>query len=207
MFKMFSNSIIKSFIPAALMLMLLTVVGCFDYDNVLAPDELESQVLGELKSDQEVLAAPTDALLVKHAAGVIGPAGGEITVPGCATAIFPAGALEHDTYITIAVEVDHYNSKVHYVFGPHGTWFKAPVRLEMPWGILNNYDGPNDLWYLLDDVDDKKLDRTITALGYSDYDMDVDGSIWVIENTTTDESTSCFIVYVDHFSEYYYPRR
>jgi hypothetical protein len=194
-------------IPAALLLILLTAFGCGNGDSIFSPLSPNSDTLGEIKSSEAVFAAPTDSALRKQASGVIGPEGGEIKVSGCATATFPAGALDVDTYITVEVEIDHYNGKIHYVFGPHGTVFNLPVRLEMNWGVLNNYDGDKNLWYLLSEVQTMDLETNLVTLGYSDWEIDDENQLWVIEDTTIEEATSSFIVYVDHFSEYYYPRR
>ncbi|MBM3243000.1 hypothetical protein FJZ31_42615 [Candidatus Poribacteria bacterium] len=163
-------------IPTTLLLIILTLLGCGNDDNVLAPKEAQ----------EALLAAPSNAayVLCKHAEGWIGPSGGTIEIPECAKAVFPIGALNKDVYITMDVEIDYDNSKIHYIFGPHGTSFNQPVRLEMPWEILKNYDGPLQLWYLEDNLE------------------------WVlVQNAIIEKTNKLCTVYVNHFSEYYFPRR
>jgi hypothetical protein len=180
-----NSKTIKSFlIPATLLLILLTAFGCGNSDNLLSPSESNPEVLGAVKSDSEVFAAPTNEPKIYHGEGLIGPAGGTIHVHGNTKAIFPEGALDNDVYITVEVEVYNSENKIHYIFGPHGTVFNVPVQLEMSWSYLNDYDGPLQLWYLEDNLG------------------------WVIvEDAIIEETNSRCIVYVDHFSEYYYPRR
>jgi hypothetical protein len=162
------------FIPTMLMLMLLTALSCDNY-NATSP----------LEPDIEVLAAPAPPpppLETYHAEGWIDSAGGTIT-PGETKAIFPPGALQENVYITVDVEVNHEENQIHYIFGPHGTAFNEPVRLEIPWSYLEDYEGPLELWYL-------------------------DGNEWVlVEDAIIEVENSRFIVYVNHFSEYYFPRR
>jgi hypothetical protein len=171
------TTIMKLFlIITALSLILLTALGCFDYDNISTPKD----------SNLEVLAAPAPPPPPEpelyHAEDWVGSNGGTIT-PGETKAIFPAGALEENVYITVDVEVDHEENQIHYIFAPHGTVFNESVRLEIPWSYLEDYEGPLELWYL-------------------------DGNEWVlVEDAIIEVENSRFIVYVDHFSEYYFPRR
>jgi hypothetical protein len=159
------------------MLMLLTALSCDNYNNATSP----------LEPDTEVLAAPAPPpppppLETYHAEGWIDSAGGTIT-PGETKAIFPAGALPENVHITVDVEVYHEENQIHYIFAPHGTAFNEPVRLEIPWSYLEDYEGPLELWYL-------------------------DGNEWVlVEDAIIEVENSRFIVYVNHFSEYYFPRR
>ncbi|MBC8232718.1 hypothetical protein H8E77_24480 [bacterium] len=179
MFKNRANNtnIMKRFlIIAALSLILLTALGCFNDNNISSPKD----------SDSEVFAAPAPPPPPEpetyHAEGLIGPNGGTIT-PGETKAIFPAGALKENVYITVDVEVYDEENKIHYIFAPHGTVFNESVRLEIPWSYLEDYEGPLELWYL-------------------------DGNEWVlVEDAIIEVENNRFIVYVEHFSEYYFPRR
>ena len=74
--------------------------------------------------------------------------------------------------------------KIHYIFGPHGTFFNQPVRIEMNWGYLKHYSGPIQLWYLEDD-----------------------GEVTLVEDAIIEDNKKLCIVYVNHFSNYYFPRR
>ena len=82
-----NTTIMKRFlIITALSLILLTALGCFDYDNISTPKD----------SNLEVLAAPAPPPPPEpelyHAEDWVGSNGGTIT-PGETKAIFPAGAL------------------------------------------------------------------------------------------------------------------
>jgi len=161
-------------IPATLLLILLIGWGCGNSDNILAPEQ-----------DKEVLAAPIPRMKMPqtyYEEGWIGPAGGTISV-GETKAIYPKGALDSDIHITVEVELYHAEGKIHYTFGPHGTVFKEPVRLEMPWSYLGDYDGPLQLWYL-----------------------EENGEWVLVEDAVIEETTKSCIVYVEHFSQYYFPR-
>jgi len=161
-------------IPTTLIfIILLTVFGCGNSDNILAPD-----------SDTEIFAAPSNEPKIYHGEGWIGPSGGTIHVHGNTKAIFPEGALDEDVYITVDVEVYNAENKIHFILGPGGAAFNLPVRLEMSSSYLKDYDGPLQLWHLEDNGE------------------------WVlVEDAIIEETNSRCIVYVDHFSEYYYPRR
>jgi len=136
------------------------------------------------ESDIEIFAAPSNEPKIYHGEGWIGPSGGTIHVHGNTQVIFPQGALDQNVYITVDVEVYKSENKIHCIFGPHGAVFYLPVRLEMSSSYLNDYDGPLQLWCLEDNGE------------------------WVlVEDAIIEETNSRCIVYVDHFSEYYYPRR
>jgi len=174
MFRRFSQT--KHLIPAALLLIiLLTVWGCGDSDNILSP----------IDSDQQVLAAPKSGPKIHQGEGNIDQDGGTVYVTGGTKVIIPEGALDHEVHITVTLEVYKYQEKIHAIFGPYGTFFNVPVRLEMPWSTyLKDYEGPLELWYLEDN-----------------------GELVLVEDAIIEKNKSRFILYVNHFSEYYYPRR
>ncbi|MBM3242998.1 hypothetical protein FJZ31_42605 [Candidatus Poribacteria bacterium] len=166
---------INSFlIPTALLLIILTVLSCGGYDNVVAPKD----------QDSEVLAAPSSGPKMYSGSAWIGNAGGTVNVTGGAKIIVPPAALNNDTYITATIEVYESEAKIHYIFGPHGTFFNVTVRVEMPWSYLKNYNGPLQLWYLEDN-----------------------GVLTIAKDACPDEIGKRYVVYVNHFSEYYFPRR
>lgn len=69
------------FTPIFLMIMII-VWGCGNSDNILSPVGSEPEVLGEVKSNEEVFAAPPNQTKIYHGEGQIGPAGGVIAVHG-----------------------------------------------------------------------------------------------------------------------------
>lgn len=158
--------------PAILLLILLTAFGCGNSDNILAPE-----------SDVQIFASLIPEPKVYNGEGWIGPAGGTISVTGGTKAVFPEGALDDDVYITVTVEVYESEQKIHYIFGPHGTVFNAPVELTVKWSYLDNYEGPLELWYLEDN-----------------------DTFSLVENAVENITQSRIFLKVDHFSEYYFPR-
>jgi hypothetical protein len=210
-------------IPTILMLALLTAFGCGDLNTIVTPQDQDT-VLGEVKSNTEVLAAPSNPK-VYHGEGLIGPQGGTINIHGSTQVIVPAGALDNDVLITADIEVYAKENKIHYVFGPHGTVFNVPIRLEMSWAYLDKYQGDLELWYLQETGDWTLENPTITDIDTRfRLIAGIDGSVnilylddnnqWVlindvviVEDQVVETTNSRVIVYIDHFSEYYFPRR
>ena len=130
-----------------------------------------------------VLAIPSDSPKIHQGAGWIDQDGGIINVTGGTKVIIPEGALEQDTYITVTVEVYKDEQKIHYIFEPNGIVFNEPVEIRMPWSYLKDYDGDLELWYL-----------------------DDNGEWILVEDAIIELEKKRYILYIDHFSQYYTPR-
>ena len=130
-----------------------------------------------------VFAIPNGPSKIHQGAGWIDQNGGTVNVTGSTKVIIPAGALDENTYITVTVEIYEAEEKIHYIFGPHGTVFNVPVEITMPWNYLRNYSGSLELWYLEDN-----------------------GDVTLVGDAVPDENGKKYTLYVDHFSEYYFPR-
>jgi hypothetical protein len=219
-----NTPITKSFlIPAALSLILLTAFGCGDLNTVVTPQD-QGVVLGEVKSNPAVLAAPSNPPMY-HGEGLIGPQGGVVHIHGSTRVIIPAGALDSEVLITASIEVYKQENKIHYVFGPHGTVFNTPIRVEMSWAYLDKYQGDFELWYLQDtgdwtlenptikDIDNRftigqGIDGSLITFYFDDNNQWVMiGDAVIAEEQVVETTNSRVIVYIDHFSEYYFPRR
>ena len=130
-----------------------------------------------------VLAIPSDSPKIYQKSGWINEDGGTINVPGGTKVIIPEGALDENTYITVTVEVYKDENKIHYIFGPSGTVFNELIEIKVPWSYLKDYDGDLELWSLNDDDE------------------------WtLVEDAIIDQQKKRYILYIDHFSEYYFPR-
>jgi hypothetical protein len=212
-------------LPAVLLLITLTIIGCGNDETIFSPEEPNSETLGEVKSSEAVSAAPSiksyhgegwinqnggtinvtggtkvpqdgfgqvksikvladSSIKIYSGEGWINQNGGTINVTGGAKVIIPQGALDNGVYITVTIEVDELEPKIHYLFGPHGTFFNVPVTLEMTWSYLKDYNGPLELWYLEDN-----------------------GELTLVEDAIPDQQGKKYHIHVNHFSEYYFLRR
>jgi hypothetical protein len=102
-------------------------------------------------------------------------------------------ALQDDTYITMSVllkevvdeeEGLEYNELIN-LFGPCGTQFSTPSLLKVPFELLLTYEIEDFTVGLREEGAD--VDEDIT------FDIDVDNEL--------------VLVYIPHFSQYYFPRR
>ena len=130
-----------------------------------------------------MLAIPSNSPKIHQGAGWINEDGGTINVTGGTKVIIPAGALDEETYITATVEVYKDEQKIHYIFEPEGIYFDEPVEIQIPWSYLKDYDGEIGLWYL-----------------------DDNGEWVLVEYAIIDTTKKKITAYIDHFSEYYFPR-
>ena len=118
---------LKSFALLACLALLFTALGCTD--SVMAPAEEEDVNAGFDLYD--IASAPADGsglMAAKQKGWMVSAEWGGKVTNGRVTLEFPPGALEEDTYITMAM-VDKSNLVVE--FGPHGIEFNKPVTMSM----------------------------------------------------------------------------
>ena len=123
-----------------------------------------------------------------YAERLIDAKGGQLTAgdgaPGTRLVI-PEGALNEETLISMEVISDGV-SRIDFNFGPHGTVFNKPVQLELSWATLKDVTADELILYYYDE----KLGE------------------WVEETTAVwDETGKKAVLYIDHFSRYYFDRR
>jgi len=158
-------------------------------------EPVSSEITVKPVARNKVLNAQEDDCSLHYSAkATFGPNGGtltinhnDITVTSKTKIIIPQDALTNNVRISADITSDKV-SRVDFHFEPHGTVFAKPVEIELSWAMLQ--DGtlkPQDL-----------------ILYY--YDESVED--WV------EETTACWkrqdkvaVIYVNHFSLYYFRRR
>jgi hypothetical protein len=118
----------------------------------------------------------------------IGVEGGQLTAgdgaPG-SKLVIPEEALSEDTLISMEVISDGV-SRVDFNFGPHGMVFAKSVRLELSWATLKDVTADDLILYYYDEELGEWVEET--------------SAVW-------DETGKKAVLYIDHFSKYYFDRR
>ena len=182
--KSFKSSV--SVIIIALTALIIGLTGC-STDNAVSPtsgDISQGKIVQSDIGPVKILALKSTSL-AKSAAEqfIVAEKGGTITVgnrtQGLSRIIFEPGDLPKDMTIEFNWAIDEYCIGE---FGPHGTVFNSPVRVELSYKAAD-----------LSNVDEKNL-----RISY----YDEDSGVWQVLGGKADRENKVLIAYLEHFSRY-----
>jgi len=112
---------------------------------------------------------------------IVANKGGKLTYEG-ATLEIPAGALNEDTLIKM--DVTETERAINFLFAPHPLSFNIPVKLKLTAQYVKEIVGDESIVYYYDEAQRGLIGKTT---GYQD-------------------SPRAFVVFINHFSQYYFAR-
>ncbi|MDZ7722802.1 MAG: hypothetical protein U5R06_08305 [candidate division KSB1 bacterium] len=184
--KSFKRSV--SIIAVALMAVIIALTGC-STDNAVSPTSSANQsAQGKIVQSDigpvQILSLKS-APLAKSAAEqfIVAKEGGTIAIgnntQGISKIVFKPNDLPKDMSITFSWAIDEYCIGE---FGPHGTQFNSPVRVELSYKAAE-----------LTNVDEENL-----RISYYNENTNV----WEVLGGKTDVENKVLIAYLEHFSRY-----